>query len=303
MKKIFLPLGLFALIAAPSAGSAKLVLDMPPILAGASENLPACTVDSECEGTGAFCCGGKCYTSGECCGSKRYTSGFCCNDTVYTTGECCNGSHCTGTCCNNTCYTSCVDENCQPCPASSGLNDTGITWSGTGATDNGTTCSDPAQDCSYGWDKTDGSNTDDGHAGFKFTKLDSEGNTAEVGDVVECVRDERTGLIWEVTTPSATKTWTVAKTDATSFSACGKSSGWRLPTVKELLGIVLFNDISTIPVIDTAYFSNTASAGYWTSTEVADANATVEAWIVNFATAMTVPQGASLPKNVRLVHD
>uniref|UniRef100_UPI0040564029 Lcl C-terminal domain-containing protein n=1 Tax=Candidatus Electronema sp. TaxID=2698783 RepID=UPI0040564029 len=185
------------------------------------------------------------------------------------------------------------------------MNDTGITWSGTGATGNGTTCTDANQDCSFGWDNTDGADNTNGHAGFKFTKLDNNGDVAT--GAFGCVRDERTGLIWEViTSSSTTKNWAAAKTYAASFSACGKTSGWRLPTVKELLGIVLLDDIvkdPVSPVVDTAYFLETAMAGYWTNTEVADADTAVEAWIVNFSTAMTAQQDASLLKNVRLVHD
>ncbi len=255
MKKLFLLLSMStaAVAAAPSISSAKLVLDLPPILAGKTSS--GCTVDSEC-GTG-YCCNSKCQQ----------------NQCVIASGL---------------------------------LNDTGITWSGTGVTGNntGTTCSDAAQDCSYGWDKTDVSNAADGHAGFKFTKLDSGGGVA-TGANFECVRDERTGLIWEVKS-SSSASWSVAKTNAASFTACNVSAGnWRLPTVKELLSIVSYYDIipspaiTPGPAIDTVYFPTNASS-YWTVTELS--SETSKAWAVNFVDGSTKQLSKTEPYRFRLVY-
>ena len=95
------------------------------------------------------------------------------------------------------------------------LNDTGITWSGNYASGNNTECiasTTPdgdnvvaAQDCSHGRDATHNDDSD-GHAGFSYTKLDSNGvplanqNADYATTPWACVRDNVTGLIWEVKT-------------------------------------------------------------------------------------------------------
>jgi hypothetical protein len=90
------------------------------------------------------------------------------------------------------------------------LNDTGITWSGNYASGNNDTCvasTTPdgdnvvvAQDCSHGRDAIHNDNSD-GHAGFSYTKLDSNGEQLSQNAASwACVRDNVTGLIWEVKT-------------------------------------------------------------------------------------------------------
>jgi hypothetical protein len=95
------------------------------------------------------------------------------------------------------------------------LNDTGVTWSGRYYSGNNTTCvssSIPvgdnvvaAQDCSHGRDATHNDNSD-GQAGFSYTKLDSSGQPLAnqqmdyTATPWVCVRDNVTGLTWEVKT-------------------------------------------------------------------------------------------------------
>ncbi len=282
MKKLFMLLSLStaAVAAAPSVGFAKLVLDLPPILAG--KTVP----NNQCAEY-AGCPTGPCYP--EC------TANPC--QPCEEPNQCAEYAGCP----TGPCYPECTANPCQPCegPAAGGLNDTGITWSGTGATGNntGTTCSDAAQDCSYGWDATDGRDAADGHAGFKFTKLDSSGK--ETASTHECVRDERTGLIWEVKS-STSVNWSTAKTNAASFTACNVSAGnWRLPTVKELLSIVSYYDISAGPVVDTAYFTANPSS-YWTGTELS--SDTSNAWAVNFIDGSTKQLAKKEPYRFRLVY-
>lgn len=106
-------------------------------------------------------------------------------------------------------------------PSARPLNDTGLTWSGTGTTGNSSTCDSghpahPAgQDCHYGRDaaalantltKTGASALNNGQAnGFDFTKISNAGNelaaAATLGsdpDDWACTRDNVTGLTWEV---------------------------------------------------------------------------------------------------------
>jgi len=91
------------------------------------------------------------------------------------------------------------------------LNDTGITWSGNYTSGKNETCISfgdnvvAAQDCSHGRDVSR-NNDSDGHAGFSFTKLGSDGlplddqNADYATDPWACVKDNVTGLIWEVKT-------------------------------------------------------------------------------------------------------
>lgn len=90
----------------------------------------------------------------------------------------------------------------------SALNDTGITWGGDYPSGNNTSCTGVeigAQDCSHGRDATHNDDSD-GHAGFSYTKLDSNGvplanqNADYATTPWACVKDNVTGLIWEVKT-------------------------------------------------------------------------------------------------------
>ncbi|GEM_PF-6033280 len=83
------------------------------------------------------------------------------------------------------------------------LNDTGITWGGDYPSGNNTTCTSnigAPQDCDQGRDATHNDDSD-GHAGFSFTKLDANGNPLPASAASwSCVKDNVTGLIWEVKT-------------------------------------------------------------------------------------------------------
>ncbi len=198
------------------------------------------------------------------------------------------------------------------------LNDTGITWSGNYASGNNTACiasTTPdgdnvvaAQDCSHGRDATNNDDSD-GDGGFSYTKLDSNGvpladQSADYATTPwACVKDNVTGLIWEVKTDDGglhdkddKYTWynTDQKTNggadgsaddggntcygydssnAATFCNtqayvnrvnadgwCG-ASDWRMPTRKELEGIVAYDRY--FPAIDTGYFPNADNYYVW----------------------------------------
>ncbi len=90
----------------------------------------------------------------------------------------------------------------DPATTPSPLNDTGITWCADDS-DNDLSCpvtGYPGQDAEYGRDVTHNDDSD-GHAGFSFTKLDAEGNPLPASATSwSCVKDNVTGLIWEVKT-------------------------------------------------------------------------------------------------------
>lgn len=204
------------------------------------------------------------------------------------------------------------DDMPPPPVTGNALNDTGVVECST-ASAIGLDCNDPgdgtdvypAQDAQRGRDASNNDNSD-GRAGFAFTKLDASGVPLADQSVDydntpwSCVRDEVTGLTWEVKTNDGglqDSSWTyswystrgvrdggvtgeenngVCIDDATcdtekflqalnDTSLCGQGD-WRLPTRGELLSIVDFG-AAALPYIDAGYFPNTVSrTDYWTAT-------------------------------------
>ena len=176
------------------------------------------------------------------------------------------------------------------------LNDTGITWGGNYPSGNNATCIGETigeQDCSHGRDALAAAGqltkVGGGDAGFDFTKLDANGNDLPASATSwSCVRDNHTGLVWEVKTndggihdrnntyrwggktaqligESGTRynDWDVLVDGSNNESLCGYTD-WRLPNLNELLSIAHLG--KTRPAIDTDYFANTQSASsYWSS--------------------------------------
>jgi PKD repeat protein len=182
----------------------------------------------------------------------------------------------------------------------------------------------PTQDGMLGRDADSGSfpdvnGRDDGRVGFSMTKLNSTGQVALTGPAT-CLKDNITGLIWEVKTraiPSdlrdATNTYThfdsttrdqrgngvtptVSDVNASTNTAgyinavnlvalCG-ASDWRLPTPNELQGIVDYG-VTTGAAVDTVLFAHLANAAYWTSANqrnTGQANPYTRAYRVDFGT-------------------
>ena len=206
--------------------------------------------------------------------------------------------------------------------AAAGLNDTGITQCAN-ATQNNLPCPQvdfPSQDAEVGRDaqQTAGTLTKvgGGSAGFDFTKLDSSGNPLPASATAwDCVRDNVTGLIWEIKTDDnglRDQDWTYSwynSDPATNGGNAGSVGGntcsgtlpsnqcntqayvaavnalalcgyadWRMPTVEELHNIV--DHSGQTPALDAAYFPRTVSSNYWSASPSAgDAN---RAWLVNF---------------------
>lgn len=130
-----------------------------------------------------------------------------------------------------------------------------------------------------------------------------------------CTRDNVTGLVWEVKTTSGlrssahTYTWYSASNNGGNAGSVGSNTcggtlsgysnqcntanyvaavnaaglcgatDWRLPTRRELLGIV-HNGLTTGPMVDATYLPNTQSDWYWTSDTYTLGPA--GAWIVFF---------------------
>ena len=198
-----------------------------------------------------------------------------------------------------------------------GLNDTGFAGN-TCATDTNISlpCPQstyPGQDADFGRDAKLTAETQNkiggGTAAFDFTKMDATGkaltNQAVSYAVTpwDCVRDNVTGLWWEVKTPDATTptirdkgqtySW-FNSTTKTNGGDAGTSAGgicanaqrcdtekyvvdinaagicgfndWRLPTRGQLNSLLDYSIASPGPTLDTGFFPNTAGSGlYWSA--------------------------------------
>ena len=223
------------------------------------------------------------------------------------------------------------------------LNDTGITQCAND-TQNNLTCPQagfPSQDAEAGRDaqQTAGTLTKvgGGSAGFDFTKLDSGGNPLPASAPTwDCVRDNVTGLIWEIKTDDNglrdqdwAYTWYnsdpatnggnagvqgsdtcggalpgnqcntqayVVAVNALSPALCG-STDWRMPAVDELHNIV--DHSRSNPAIDSAYFPRTVFDWYWSASPYTPVAG--DAWYVRFDNGFDNFQDKGNAKYVRLV--
>lgn len=222
------------------------------------------------------------------------------------------------------------------------LNDTGINWYG--SVNQNFLFTPPAdfegQDADYGQDAQAQLGVlvkeGDGNGGFDFTKLDENGNDLSASDTSwSCVRDNHTGLVWEVKTKDGGlhgQKWKYSWYNSDSVTngsfqgwvnlsgACGSTlshcsteayvtavneaglcgaNDWRLPNRQELQSI---NDYGRIaPSIDTAYFPDTTGECFWSSSPVASSTYHFNAWCIDSYSGETVSSGKQTGLSVRLV--
>jgi hypothetical protein len=190
--------------------------------------------------------------------------------------------------------------------ATSPLNDTGITFCSDGAF-NVNSCGIsqyPRQDAEFGRDFFDNDDKD-GHAGFSFTKISSKGEKLPFdAPVWACVKDNVTGLLWEVKTPkNAIENYAVADTDKfvktiNSQKLCGETN-WRLPQIQELQSIVDYSVPLPNPNIDLNFFPNSTSKIYWSATDYAKTKNDV--WGIYFEDGRIFEQDKKTSAAIRLV--
>ena len=200
--------------------------------------------------------------------------------------------------------------------AASKLNDTGLNWGGNYPAGRNQDCTGETisqQDCSHGRDAQAAAGTltkvGAGHAGFDFTRLNADGSEYQGDGNYEtapwaCVRDNHTGLIWEVKTKDGGihdqgnsyrwggKTargsgygeyysdWDVLIDDSNAEKLCGFSN-WRVPSRNEVMGLVNYAEgdwRNREYAVDTSYFPNIGMLYYWTSSPIAQNSDS--AWIV-----------------------
>lgn len=207
------------------------------------------------------------------------------------------------------------------------LNDTGQTqcYNGTSMAtctraNTGDTAPYPGQDGRFGRDAKLPPKVGGGAGGFDFTRMCFDGTLEGTGTCTgtlaangtatatgtstdwACTKDNVTNLIWSLQTQ--TTDWNTASAatypDAghNTASRCGFSNGWRLPTRRELLGIV-HRGLATQPAIDTNYLPGTTSNYYWTS-DVYAPNPS-NAWVVFFNSGNTNANYKAYASDVRLV--
>ncbi|MBI5140874.1 MAG: DUF1566 domain-containing protein [Nitrospirae bacterium] len=120
------------------------------------------------------------------------------------------------------------------------------------------------------------------------------------------VIDWRSGLRWQKASGPAmawgdtTGSCTVNCVDARSYCTgltLGGYTNWRLPTRRELAGIV--EPQQTGPTIDKAFSADTVASNYWTSDE--DAKNAANAWAVNFGNGYSMTGDKSSLRNVRCI--
>ncbi|CAN2047069.1 Caspase [Candidatus Magnetomoraceae bacterium gMMP-1] len=145
---------------------------------------------------------------------------------------------------------------------------------------------------------------------MSFNKLDEYGNTLpDSAKSWAMVRDNVTGLIWEVKTNDGSVhdkdkkySWHDAKNEFIAdlnHDNFGGFSDWRLPTREELRSIVDYSIPYPGSTINTKYFPNTMSEFYWSSSSYASSNG--YAWGVDFNGGNDYSNGKSSSYYVRAV--
>ena len=207
------------------------------------------------------------------------------------------------------------------------LNDTGLLGSGNASSGTNATCTAAInndghvpQDCDQGRDADlTITKVGAGVAGFDFTKFGNDGSTLTIQDGTwavggseaagtrwSCVRDNVTGLVWEMKTEAnagihatnAKVKWADRNVlaDATNTEALCGIQTWRVPTVVELATIVNANRLN--PALDTNRFPNGAGS-HWASVPVAGDAA--NGWVVNFFAGIPILKAKSASMAQRLV--
>jgi hypothetical protein len=119
------------------------------------------------------------------------------------------------------------------------------------------------------------------------------------------VSDQVTGLVWQQSVASVTYQWSGATPPAAgsaqdycaNLNLAGFSTGWRVPTLKELWSLVYG---TTAQTIDGAAFTATPANYFWTATP-ATGGPSGFAWVVGFDTGYTFTDPPTVGYSVRCV--
>ena len=122
-------------------------------------------------------------------------------------------------------------------------------------------------------------------AGYDLEDGDFQPNAqALVKSASDEVTDSTTGLVWQAGDDGNTYDQATAVQHCASFSSAEAATGWRLPSVIELMTLVDYG--VDVPSIDPS-FSGAKSTNYWTATPTA--SETMLAWTVKFDAGEVIP--------------
>lgn len=178
----------------------------------------------------------------------------------------------------------------------------------------------PEQDADSGRDTVAIDKSGAGERGFDFTKFDTFGDELPNSALVfNCVRDNFTGLVWEVKQPSANPRFSTLRSVDNYYSFdssldpvkscpdtknCGLDNyidsvneagfcggaNWRLPTFIELINIMDYHDTDKDSLLASEFFPFTPDAAelghkfYWVSDESAEGGGGTFQWVINLET-------------------
>jgi hypothetical protein len=203
------------------------------------------------------------------------------------------------------------------------LHDTGITTCFNDSEEIDCDDSDfPEQDADTGRDAISDllDKTGDGPRSYDFTKFDANGDELDNDSLIfSCVRDNFTGLIWEVKQSASIPEFENLRgaenyysmddsqdplVSCPSDSSCGQDvlissvndagfcggANWRLPTYLELLNLMDYNDVDNGYLLPSDFFTETPDVAvlghkfYWVSDGSAEGGTTDFNWVLDLAT-------------------
>jgi MYXO-CTERM domain-containing protein len=121
-------------------------------------------------------------------------------------------------------------------------------------------------------------------AGWELQDGDFQPNLQAMTKTADEVTDDHTGLVWQLGDTSNTYTYEQASQQCASFKSAEAATGWRLPSVIELM--TLIDNGVALPSINS-FFKAAQSTNYWTSTPVAVSKSL--SWTVKFDFGEVIP--------------
>jgi hypothetical protein len=112
------------------------------------------------------------------------------------------------------------------------------------------------------------------------------------------VYDSKSKVTWQQTVSSTAYTLADAKTYCAGVGASLGGTGWRVPTIKELLSIGDSSQAAA-PMIDPNAFPSTPAANFWSSSPLAGSSS--YAWYVDFSYPAPLAYAVSDTHYVRCV--
>jgi len=204
----------------------------------------------------------------------------------------------------------------------------------------------PRQDADVGRDSFAGqlNKAGKGNLAFDYTKLNEYADEVDdTSTTFSCIRDNLTGLVWEVKSPvSGTVPFTLLRdgqnhytgylggaSGASSSSTCPSATNcdlqtyvdevnaldfcggtnWRVPTYTELLSLIDYSKQGTDVLIDKSFFPNTPSKTklghlrYWTSQTAADGTSLSQSYIIDMSDGNDLAYPKDSTAYVRLVRE